>query len=79
MIEFTARKDKKSMQYYKILIMFKRGEKITQKRLLKLNGVTTELLDECLKLGLLVETDKTDVGDIRYTITEKGMDVRDGQ
>lgn len=67
------------MRYYKILIMFRRGEKITKKRLLKLNGVTAELLDECLKLGLLVEADKTDVGDIRYTITEKGMDVRDGK
>ena len=67
------------MRYYKILIMFQRGEKITQKRLLKLNGVTAGLLDECLKLGLLVEADKTDIGDIRYTITEKGIDVRDGK
>ncbi len=67
------------MRYYKILIMFQRGEKITRIRLLKLNGVTAELLDECLKLGLLVESDETDVGDIRYTITEKGIDVRDGK
>lgn len=64
-------------EFYKILIMFNRGEKVTGNRLLRLNGVTVELLDECVEQGFLIEVDKTDIGEIRYMITEKGIAVRD--
>lgn len=64
-------------EFYKILVMFQRGEKITRSRLLRLNGVTAELLDSCIEQGLLLEFDKTDLGDIRYVITEKGISIRD--
>ena len=64
-------------KYYKILVMFQRGELVTRNRLLRLNGVTAELLDECVEQGLLLEVDKTDIGEIRYIITEKGIAVRD--
>lgn len=64
-------------QFYKILIMFKRGEKVTKKRLLRLPGVTLELLNECIKQGLVWEIDKTDIEEPRYIITEKGIFLRD--
>lgn len=64
-------------KFYKILIMFKRGELVTRSRLLRLNGVTENLLNECVEQGLLIEVDKTDIGEIRYMITEKGIAVRD--
>jgi len=64
-------------RFYKILIMFQIGEKVTRNRLLRLNGVTEDLLDECVEQGLLIEVDKTDIGEIRYMITEKGRAVRD--
>lgn len=64
-------------RFYRILVMFKRGELITRNRLLRLNGVTEDLLDECVEQGLLIEIDKTDIGEIRYMITEKGIAVRD--
>lgn len=57
--------------------MFQIGEKVTRNRLLRLNGVTAEFLDECVDQGLLIEIDKTDIGEIRYMITEKGIAVRD--
>lgn len=64
-------------KFYKILVMFQRGEKITRSRLLRLNGVTTELLDSYIEQGLLMEIDKTDFGEIRYIIAEKGISIRD--
>lgn len=63
--------------YYKVLVMFQEGERVTRNRLLKLAGVTVELLDECVEQGLLLEVDKTDIGEIRYIITETGIAVRD--
>lgn len=64
-------------KFYRILIMFKRGELVTRGRLLRLNGVTADLLDECVEQGLIIEVDKTDIGEIRYMITEKGIAVRE--
>jgi len=64
-------------KYYKILVMFQSGEKVTRNRLLKLNGVTDELLDECIAQGFLYEVDKTDIGEVRYVITGKGIAMRD--
>ena len=64
-------------KFYKVLVMFKIGEKVTRNRLLRLNGVTSELLDECVELDLLIAVDKTDMDEIRYMITEKGIAVRD--
>lgn len=64
-------------KFYKVLVMFKIGEKVTRNRLLRLNGVTSELLDECVELDLLIAVDKTDMNEIRYMITEKGIAVRD--
>ena len=63
--------------YYKVLVMFQEGERVTRNRLLKLAVVTVELLDECVEQGLLLEVDKTDIGEIRYIITETGIAVRD--
>ena len=64
-------------QFYRILVMFKRGELVTRNRLMILNWVTENLLDECVKQDLLIEVDKTDIGEIRYMISEKGIAVRD--
>ncbi len=64
-------------EFYKILVMFQKGELITRNRLLRLPNVSEELLDKCIDQGLLIKVDKTDVGEIRYTITEKGIAVRD--
>ena len=64
-------------KFYKILVMFQIGEKVTRNRLLRLNGVAENLLDECVEQDLLIEVDNTDIGEIRYMITEKGIAVRD--
>lgn len=63
-------------KFYRILIMFQKGEKVARHRLLRLNEVTSELLDECVEQGLLIEVDKTEEGETRYIITEKGISVR---
>lgn len=64
-------------KFYRILVMFHRGELITRKRLLMLNGVTEDLLNECINQGLITPFDTTDINEIRYVITEKGISVRD--
>lgn len=63
--------------YYKLLIYFKRGERITKKYLLGRPGISEELIYEAEKLGYIQEVDKTDLNEPRYRITEIGIQKRD--
>ena len=56
-------------KYYKLLIKFSHGEKVTRKALLRSN--------DALDLGLIWEADTTDINEERYVITNKGEQVRD--
>ncbi len=64
-------------KYYKLLIMFSREEKVTRKRLLKIQGIDEQLIDDASDLDLIRETDKSDINEERYVITNKGEQVRD--
>lgn len=64
-------------EFYKILVMFHPGEKITHARLLKIVGVTEELISRAEKLGYIQKTTPTDDGEIRYIITRNGIEKRD--
>lgn len=64
-------------EFYKILVMFHSGEKITHTRLLKIAGVTEELINRTEKLGYIQKTIPTDDGEIRYVITRNGIEKRD--
>lgn len=52
-------------------------KKITKKYLLGRPGISEELLCEAEKLGLIQEIDKTDTNEVRYRITESGIEKRD--
>lgn len=60
-------------KFYKLLIMFHEGEYITQKRLLRISGINEKLIDEAEKLGFIEKTIPSDIDEIRYKITKKGM------
>ena len=64
--------------YYKLLVMFHENEKITRKRLLRMEnqGIDEALIDSALELGL-IEADMNDINEIRYRITDKGKEIRD--
>lgn len=64
-------------EFYKILVMFHSGEKITYTRLLKIAGVTEELISRAENLGYIQKTSPADDGEIRYVITKKGIEKRD--
>ena len=58
--------------YYKLLIIFRTGDCLTRKNLLHIHGIDEKLIDEAEKLGLIVKTTPSDIGEVRYKITEKG-------
>lgn len=60
-------------KFYKLLIMFKEGECITKKRLLRIPGINEKLIGEAETLGLIEKTIPSDINEIRYIITKKGM------
>lgn len=60
-------------KFYKLLIMFHEDEYITQKRLLRIFGINEKLIDEAEKLGFIEKTIPSDIDEIRYKITKKGM------
>ena len=64
-------------EYYKLLVQFQTGEKITYHRLLRLPGVTAELVNNAEKQGYIQRATPTDDGDVRYMITQKGKEKRD--
>ena len=64
-------------EFYKILVMFHSGEKITHTRLLKIAGVTEELISRAEKFGYIQKTIPTDDDEIRYVITRSGIEKRD--
>ena len=64
-------------KYYKLLIKVSRGEKVTRKALLRSKVIDEQLIDDALDLGLIRETDKSDINEVRYVITNKGEQVRD--
>ena len=64
-------------KYYKLLVMFQTGEKITRHRLLRLQSVTEQLIDEALDNGYIVITTPTSDNEERYVITELGKQIRD--
>lgn len=61
-------------KFYKLLIMFQTGERVTRKRLLKI--VSSELIDEAQENGYIALL-KNDDGEIVYMITSKGKEKRD--
>ena len=64
-------------KYYKLLIKFSHGEKVTRKALLRSKVIDEQLIDDALDLGLIWEADTTDINEERYVITNKGEQVRD--
>ena len=64
-------------KYYKLLIKFSHGEKVTRNALLRSKGIDEQLIDDALDLDLIRETDKSNMNEERYVITNKGEQVRD--
>ena len=64
-------------KYYKLLIKFSHGKKVTRKALLRSKLVDEQLIDDAWNLDLIRETDKSDINEERYVITNKGEQVRD--
>lgn len=64
-------------KFYKLLVLFQTNEIITRKRLLRVEGITEDLIDEAVTLRYLIEFDTNDIGDIRYIITDIGKQKRD--
>lgn len=64
-------------KYYKLLIKFSHGEKVTRKALLRSKVIDEQLIDDALDLGLIREADTTDINEERHVITNKGEQVRD--
>ena len=60
-------------ELYKLLINFSFGIPITRKRLLQIQGITSDLIKRALDDGCIVETTPSDIGEIRYLITTKGQ------
>ena len=63
-------------KFYKLLIMFEVGKPCTEKRLLKIPGITHELIQEAIDSGYITQTSSSDIGEIRYLITPKGREKR---
>lgn len=63
-------------EYYKVLVMFQRGEIITHKRLLNIKGITEELIARTEKNGYIrkIVCDDNEIG---YFITKRGIEQRD--
>ena len=64
-------------KYYKLLIKFSRGDKVTRNALLRSKVIDEQLIDDALDLDLIRETVKSDINEERYIITNKGEQVRD--
>lgn len=64
-------------KYYKLLIKFSRGKKVTRKALLRSKMIDEQLIDDALDLGLIRKADTTEINEERYVITNKGEQVRD--
>ena len=64
-------------EFYKLLVYFHEGEKITRASLLHKPFVTAELVTSALELKYIVETTSTEDGATRYMITELGKQKRD--
>ena len=62
--------------FFKLLVQFSAGKPVTRKRLLRISGITPELIQEALEKGYIVETTPSDIGEVRYLITEKGRQLR---
>ena len=60
-------------ELYKLLINFSFGVPITRKRLLKIKGITPDLIQKALDDGCIIEISPSDIGEIRYVITIKGQ------
>ena len=59
-----------------LLNYFAEGEKITHFFLINKPFITEELINEAEELGLIIKTDYTSNNDVRYSITPKGVTVR---
>ena len=64
-------------EFYKLLLYFRRGEKITRTFLLHKPFITADLIDRAVKLKYIAITTPSATGDTRYTITESGIQKRD--
>ena len=64
-------------EFYKLLVMFQKNERVTRSRLLRVPNITEDLLSQAESLGYIKECVPTVDGDVRYTITSKGIEKRD--
>ena len=48
-------------KFYKLLVNFSFGEPITRKRLLRIQGVTSNLIQEALDNEYIIETSASDI------------------
>lgn len=60
-------------KFYKLLVNFSFAEPITRKRLLQIQGLTSNLIQEALDNEYIIETSASDIGEVRYLITHKGQ------
>ena len=63
-------------KFYKLLIYFRRGERIARSFLLQKPNITEELIEEAINDGYIREIDN-DNDEIQYVITVEGIRKRD--
>ena len=63
--------------YYKLLIYFQNGEKISRSFLLRKPNITAELIEDALTEGYIVKASNCESDGIKYIITQKGIEKRD--
>lgn len=72
---FMKKGRSKMDELYKLLINFSFEIPITKKRLLRIKGITTDLIQKALDEGYIVETTPSGIDEIRYLITAKGQKI----
>ena len=66
----------KMNRFYKMLIYFGRGEKISRRFLLRKPDITEDLIEEAINEGYIREI-HNDNDEIQYVITSEGITKRD--
>ena len=64
-------------EFYKLLVMFQTGERVTRHRLLRISDISAVLIDKAVELGYIEIFSHTDDGDPIYIITPEGKQKRD--
>jgi hypothetical protein len=73
----NIRRESHMNKYYKLLVMFGKDDIITRKRLLASKLITEELIYEAEQNGYIIKVKPSDIGEVRYMITQSGIKKRD--